>query len=63
MLKTNLERFSKLDAIVNENANGIYVIPSNQSQSIRISDLIKYCELESKAISDLSSEEIEKFYR
>jgi len=61
MIKINLERFYKLDDIVNESANGIYVVPSNQS--IRISDLIKYCELESKDISDLSSEEIEKFYR
>lgn len=63
MLKTNFNRFFKLDDIVNKKANGIYVVPSNEGQRIRIRDLVKYCKDEAKDSSKLSQKEIEGFYR
>lgn len=51
MLRTDLKKISKLDEIVSREANGFYVVSSKRDRSIRIRDLVEYCNKNSKESS------------
>lgn len=52
-----------LDEFVENENNGVYVIPSNEFNKIKIRDLVRYCKENNKESSELSKSEIESFYK
>lgn len=58
-----LKNTYELDEVARIENNGVYVIPSNGADKIKIRDLMRYCKENNKESSQLSKSEIEKFYR
>lgn len=53
----------ELDEVASIENNGIYVVPSNEFNKIRIRDLVRYCKENNKESCELSKSEIEGFYK
>lgn len=63
MPKYEFKKYVELDEIVSIEANGVYVVSSKNDRSIRIRDLVEYCNENFIESSKLSKDEIAQFYR
>ena len=57
------EDIYELDEVARIENNGIYVVPSNEFNKIRIRELVRYCKENNKESFELSESEIESFYK